>query len=994
VKLVTRCIIFLACIFLPTALLARGLTPDIANWQPGDNVSVPADWKVENALLFQREVDGRKVLGVRGQGEDSAFWRSPNLPLKPGGAYLFRFRAKGAGSGLIVSGPGLVNHDFGVPSDWKSLAFAFRVPEGAQDHYLRMGQWHLKGEIYFARPELYAVQVIDRRWGDLTLGRGEELRDGRYIDTHSLGWQGTTIHRTLYRQATYFNSDRWSFGASGEVIYRHDLPYTMRKGSLLLYVNFHTGGKLVVSASRDGQSWVPVAEADRVGQIEKPLPADLFPSKQVYIRMRGEGENASVQVNRYTFLADVDYKGAPRVGQSTIVEEQHISPGLKAVWDPMACGWCVRWQNAQNVPQKFSMVLSTDGKGKRIGTISLPGWGIRQVALKRPPLSAGTHTLALRAISGRTVVYDARMEVRNTVIQETGYGYPLSSVSLNLAVWWCESAWKVGRDRTPPEGKPRPAVRIEAARGEYEPAQVVLYAKKGDITLTGVAISDLVGKQGRIPASRVALYGVATVRIEHPSDYLGESGEYPDPLPPLKTPLRIRAGQNQAIWVQVHVPEKTPAGDYRSVIALKTSQGGVKVPLEVHVFDFTLPKQTHLRSGFGFDSGLMKSYHHLQTPEQERKIWDLYMQSFSRHRIAPYSFYAYGPIQVRFEGEGAAKRVIVDFSQFDREAERYLDQFGFSAFSLPIQGLGGGTFYERYEGEFGGFKAGTPEYERLFADYLRQIESHLKEKGWLEKAYVYWFDEPEPRDYPFVVEVMKRIRRYGPGIRRLLTEQPEAELIGHVEIWCGLTPEWTREKVEERRKAGEEVWWYICTGPKAPYIGLFMEHPAVEMRLWPWQSWQYGVQGILIWQTNYWTSSAAYPDKLQNPWEDPMSYVSGYGTPAGTKAFWGNGDGRFFYPPRQDPHKSSGPALDPPISSLRWENLRDGMEDYEYFWLLRERIRQLKGKVDASLMAQAEKLLEVPEAISKDLTTFTTDPRPLLEHRRKVAGMIERLKKK
>ena len=70
-----------------------------------------------------------------------------------------------------------------------------------------------------------------------------------------------------------------------------------------------------------------------------------------------------------------------------------------------------------------------------------------------------------------------------------------------------------------------------------------------------------------------------------------------------------------------------------------------------------------------------------------------------------------------------------------------------------------------------------------------------------------------------------------------------------------------------------------------------------------------------------------------------MSYVSGYGVPAGTKNFWGNGDGRFLYPPEEAavPGRSGpGAVLRPPVSSIRWEMLGEGIEDYEYLQLLRD----------------------------------------------------------
>ena len=100
----------------------------------------------------------------------------------------------------------------------------------------------------------------------------------------------------------------------------------------------------------------------------------------------------------------------------------------------------------------------------------------------------------------------------------------------------------------------------------------------------------------------------------------------------------------------------------------------------------------------------------------------------------------------------------------------------------------------------------------------------------------------------------------------MLTEQPEPPLIGVVDLWCPLTAFVPLQAIAERRKAGEEVWWYVCTGPRAPYVGLFIDHPGTEMRVWLWQTWKYGVQGILIWETTWWHNPFAYPYRLQNPW--------------------------------------------------------------------------------------------------------------------------------
>ena len=107
----------------------------------------------------------------------------------------------------------------------------------------------------------------------------------------------------------------------------------------------------------------------------------------------------------------------------------------------------------------------------------------------------------------------------------------------------------------------------------------------------------------------------------------------------------------------------------------------------------------------------------------------------------------------------------------------------------------------------------------------------------------------------------------------------------------------------------------------------------------------------------------------------------------GPKTFrynWGNGDGRFLYPPRacfgaDGVACTSRSVLKDPNGTIRLEILRDGIEDYEYFTIL--------SKLDP-----ANGLLKVPEVVSVSLTEFTVDSKPIKAHRRKLAKEIERLK--
>jgi hypothetical protein len=75
----------------------------------------------------------------------------------------------------------------------------------------------------------------------------------------------------------------------------------------------------------------------------------------------------------------------------------------------------------------------------------------------------------------------------------------------------------------------------------------------------------------------------------------------------------------------------------------------------------------------------------------------------------------------------------------------------------------------------------------------------------------------------------------------------------------------------------------------------------------------------------------------------------------------------------------SGPNFDDPVGSIRGEMLRDGLEDYEYFVILKR-------------LDPGNQLLKVPPTVSKALDDFSKSPVGIHVHRRLLAREIERLK--
>ncbi len=752
------------------------------------------------------------------------------------------------------------------------------------------------------------------------------------------------------------------------------------------------------------------------------------------------------------------------------------------------------------------------------------------------PVFVSLITLSLLCITISGQVTDPYM------LKEGGFGYMVHS-NTHYNLWWAEGAYKIMKDTPAPSGE-KARIYLSAAGNEYEPFQVVL---NPDHTISDLyfSISDLINGENTIKSSNVEVRRVEYVYISKPTDSYGHKGLWPDPLPELSGPVTADSATNTTIWFNIFVPPGTIPGKYRGDVLLYSSGWEEEIPVELEVWDFTLPATPSLRSGFGLSVDKIAAYHNLTDSDDIRKTFDLYMQAFRKYRISPYYFYALDPVResikgVAWEGgildsantasgkyclmiedesptevisaryrdnisvspgneytiswkaraaendqqyciliesfDSTGKKLIfgnrmdvfkadttwrkgsfrlgtydsmvssvrlslfpalrtadgeetgtvwfddidlsgqtgtgnllqqpgfeidpdsiditLDFSAFDKAASRYIDGFGFNSFRLDLKGLGSGTYYSRKEGLFAGFIQGSPEYGKLMGRYLSQIQDHLALKGWLGKEYVYWFDEPAREDYPFVREGMETIRRAAPGITTFLTENvPGPEIMDVTDITCTIWNRIDPKGVQKVTESGGEYWSYLCTGPKAPWITEFIDHDAINLRMWSWASFAYNLDGILVWSTNYWTSrDGSPPGYLQNPWEEPASYVQGYGWPLGKQTNWGNGDGRFWYPPNRDPNHDTTSYISGPVPSLRLEFLRQGLEDYEYLHLLKD-IIDSKPVIPARLTNEAKKLLEIPDDIFKDGKTYTRDPQKLYRYRKDVADMIIRLGK-
>ncbi len=526
------------------------------------------------------------------------------------------------------------------------------------------------------------------------------------------------------------------------------------------------------------------------------------------------------------------------------------------------------------------------------------------------------------------------------------------------SVWTSTPLTKIMRNAPVPSAQAK-SVRIYAARNEYEPFQIVM-TPKDVVGSIRVVPHPLVGPgKATIGAWNVSVKRVEYVNCTEATDDTTKPGLYPDPLPDFE-PFAAPAAANSAVWVTVYVSPKTRAGDYKGTIdVIGNGIGKIVIPINLHVWSFTLPSVSRLRTAYGNSMDQAVEYQGASTTDQKRKLTELYNLDFWKHRVAPYSPYAFYDIAATVS-DGT---VNLNFSAFDQAISKFFPYF--NSFMLPHFGMA----------DYNGF-GDSADKERIKIDYMREVAEHLVDKGQLAKGYDYITDEPQPDTYGDIVEAAKQVRMADQRIKILLTKKVEDKLIGSVDIWVPIVSDYDEQASKARQSKGEQVWWYLCCGPRHPYPNYFIDYPAIDLRMYHWMTWRFGLNGILYWDTMYWRD---------NPWTTPMSQ------PADRSTKWGNGDGHLLYPPTRA--KSGMFVGKGPIDSLRWETIRDGIEDYDYFRILQDEMHSAsaaKSKTPAYEAAQAA--LKMVQDCVPSRTDYCKDPAKVEAIRVKIGQAIEGLR--
>jgi hypothetical protein len=519
------------------------------------------------------------------------------------------------------------------------------------------------------------------------------------------------------------------------------------------------------------------------------------------------------------------------------------------------------------------------------------------------------------------------------------YTFKLSRSTEAFQIWTTPPSERVFQDSIVPV-ETGAEIKVYAAKNEFEPFQVVVKPSASG----NVAVS--IGNFGAGISAEI--YQVKYVNVTQATDSLGRTGNYPDPLWPVEngSSVSLTANQNTAFWFSLSVSKTAAAGDHLADVQID----GITIPVRLHVFVFAIPDELHVKSQMGYSPDEILSKYGVTFGDTYWTYLDKIKQFFIDHRLTPDNPVWPGGIM------GSGGEPLIDYNcttqtlsdpygiwGFEQPANKYLNGVGFNdGVGFPSLMVAratvayGDASYDPRPAAFCGttksesdwYTGNNPEseYNVKWFSYMKSLRDYLSNLGYLGKSY-YYFETllDSQAEYDAVAWYAQEIKKKAPDLKLLLPVSPRPEIYSHpvytgakIDIWVPVHTQYNPALSQSREKSnGEETWIYFLSGSQLPYFNpITLDHPGIESKLTGWFLWKYRIRGILHYLVTNW---------YNNPWTELSEWwYSG-----------NNGDDFMLYPPSTDntpiAYGSNNHRM---VPSIRFELMRDSLEDYEYLYLL------------------------------------------------------------
>jgi hypothetical protein len=508
-------------------------------------------------------------------------------------------------------------------------------------------------------------------------------------------------------------------------------------------------------------------------------------------------------------------------------------------------------------------------------------------------------------------------------------------------------------------------ITVFGLRNEIVSAQCVVLARE-DLEGLTLSLGPLQQAEGSavIPGDNLSWSFVGSILIQTNTPKLQKQdlirpapAWFPDYLSDERQ-CSVRKGSYKAVYLTLQIPRDAQAGEYRTAVTITVGAATASLPLILKVYPLTLPDQRHLMVTEWFSTSQFRKHHDVEPSDEVRffQMLKVYAENMAAHRQNVFRL----DLDLVKCTRSADGKLRFDFSRFDRWAQVFWDTGGMDLIEtgfIARFGEGGWSSSDIVLREFSVRDEPTGRRtalagEEYLPQFLPVLVTHLREKGWLAKTVFHICDEPSDHNVMAWRRASDFLHRYAPELRRLdAIETPHC--FGALEIWVPKLDHlatW-HNVFEEAQRQGNELWFYT--------VGIFqngslpnktVDVPLIETRLMHWLNFRFGLKGYLHWGFNAWTD-----DPIRAPGEH-------------------RGDGWHVYPKR-----------DGLLNSVRWEQVRNGLQDYECLWLLQTRIAQIKATLServAALIEPSRRGVEIASQVIESYHDYTKDPDVLYAARR------------
>ncbi len=479
----------------------------------------------------------------------------------------------------------------------------------------------------------------------------------------------------------------------------------------------------------------------------------------------------------------------------------------------------------------------------------------------------------------------------------------------NLDLWFNHAYTKTAAEDISSTGWNSYMMRL--AKNESEGVHLLLASKTGHTGIS-VSVTDFTNASGATLKTEL-LYGYYFEDVD------GQT--IPDPTPWVKDgqTFDLDADRSYMYIIKATSAIDAPAGEYTATVTV-TDQDGKEIKtatVSAYVWNFTLPEATSCKTQMDL-SWYNIYFAHECWAGDDSQLYKNYYDLLLANRICAYT------LPYATKGTFSDSRVI-----------EYLDNPRVTAFN-PIDwknhNYNNDTIQSAYE-------------------FLSQKQE------WLDKSYFYIVDEPGSQEaLDRINAVGEQLKEYFPGYKMMApmhlnyalnadcTEDYISYIQDAINVWCYKPYFYTTfaeyrydpslayrmsagieknlgtfgERMEQEQAEGDELWWYVTRRPENPEITLLMDTESIRHRILFWQQKLYNVDSFLYYLVNDW-----YEISENN------GLNKKHETASGADYFDCYGNGVLIYC-GQDFDVYGG------VGSLRLENVRDGIEDFEYLTMLED----------------------------------------------------------